>query len=118
VAKHRINVKLTARFESGLDEIEQFLDQAGAATAFDQLLHDLRNTVIPNLQQFPNIGRRYLDDPPQSAEAIRRLALLPSGVPEALRQYIHGDYTLLYLLADDDSTVWLLALRHHRQMQF
>ena len=63
-------VELTASFLDRLAAIESFLTEADAASAYDKLLDDLRTTVIPNLRRFPRIGRRYLDQPPQSAEAL------------------------------------------------
>ena len=72
--------------------------------------------MVPNLRRFPRIGRRYLDKPPQSAEAMAQLAALPLGAAEALREYLHGDYLILYTLAG--STVYLLSIRHHRQLSF
>ena len=88
VAEQVYRVELTASFLECLDGIEAFLTEANAAFAFDGLLAELRATVIPNLARFPRIGRRYLDNPPQSAEALALLATLPprrcrcaAGVP-------------------------------------
>ena len=86
-------IELTASFLERLDAIEAFLTEADAAFAFafDDLLAELRATVMPNLARFPRIGRRYLDNPPQSAEALAQLAALPVGAAGALREYVHGD---------------------------
>ena len=111
-------VELTASFLERLDAIEAFLLEADAGLAYDALLAELRATVIPNLRRFPRIGRRYLDNPPQSAEALAQLAALPAGAPDALREYLHGDYLLLYTAVDADATVYLLSIRHHRQLSF
>lgn len=111
-------VELTASFLERLDAIEAFLVEADAAFAFDALLAELRGTVIPNLARFPRIGRRYLDHPPQSTEALAQLAALPAGAPEALREYLHGDYLLLYAAMEVNATVYLLSIRHHRQLSF
>ena len=51
---------MTASFLERLDAIEAFLAEADAAFAFDNLLAELRATVLPNLARFPRIGRRYL----------------------------------------------------------
>ena len=79
------------------------------------MLAELRATVIPNL-------RRYLANPPQSAEALALLAAMPAGAPNALREYLHGDYLMLYLVEDAspkaEATVYLLTIRHHRQLSF
>lgn len=114
-------VELTASFLERLDAIEAFLVEADAGFAFDDLLAGLRATVIPNLARFPRIGRRYLANPPQSAEALAQLAALPAGAPDALREYLHGDYLVLYTVVDaskDKGTVYLLSIRHHRQLSF
>ena len=115
-------VELTRSFLERLDAIEAFLVEADAAAAFDDLLVDLRATVIPNLQRFPRIGRRYLANPPQSAEALAQLAALPAGAPAALREYLHGDYLVLYTVVDASpqatAAVYLLSIRHHRELSF
>ena len=109
-------VELTASFLERLDAVEEFLTSADAHFAYDDLLAELRSTVIPNLRRFPRIGRRYLDQPPQSAEALSELARLRVGAPDALRQYLLGDYLILY--TESESTVYLLSIRHHRQLSF
>ena len=122
MADQLYRVELTASFLDRLDAIEAFLTEADAAFAFDRLLAELHATVIPNLRRFPRIGRRYLSNPPQSAEALAQLAALPAGAPDALREYLHGDYLMLYTVADTDTignaTVYLLSIRHHRQLSF
>lgn len=111
-------VELTASFLERLEAIEAFLVEAEAGFAFDALVAELRATVIPNLRRFPRIGRRYLANPPQSAEALVQLAALPAGAPDALREYLHGDYLMLYAATEADATVYLLSIRHHRQLSF
>lgn len=111
-------VELTASFLERLESIEAFLVEADAGFAFDALVAELRATVIPNLRRFPRIGRRYLANPPQSAEALAQLAALPAGAPAALREYLHGDYLMLYVATEADGTVYLLSIRHHRQLSF
>jgi plasmid stabilization system protein ParE len=118
VAERRYRVELAASFLERLDAIEVFLAEADAAFAFDDLLAELRRTVIPNLARFPRMGRRYLDRPPQSAEALAQLATWPPGAAGALREYLHGDYLILYTAEDTRDTVHLLSIRHHRQLSF
>lgn len=122
MADRLYRVELTASFLERLDAIEAFLVEADAGFAFDALLVQLRATVIPNLRRFPRIGRRYLAQPPQSAEALAQLAALPAGAPDALREYLHGDYLVLYTVVDAvaqaQGTVYLLSIRHHRQLSF
>lgn len=118
MADERYRVELTASFMACLDAIEAFLMEADAGFAYDALLAELRAAVIPNLQRFPRIGRPYLDNPPQSTEALAQLAALPAGAPAALREYLHGDYLLLYTAVEAEATVVLLSIRHHRQLSF
>jgi len=122
MADQLYRVELTASFLEHLDAIEACLVEAEAGFVFDELLADIRATVIPNLRRFPRIGRRYLANPPQSAEALAQLAALPAGAPDALREYLHGDYLLLYSVVDApeqaQATVYLLSIRHHRQLSF
>lgn len=86
--------------------------------ALDDLLDQMRSTVIPNLARIPRIGRRYLDHPPQSAEAISLLAAMPTATADSLREHLHGEYLMLYTVADELATVYLLTIRHHRQLSF
>lgn len=116
MADPRVKVELTASFIERLESIEAFLEEADAPQAYDKLLDGLRRTVISNLRRFPRIGRRYLEKPPRSAEAMAQLGALPPGAADALREYLHGDYLILYTLSG--STVYLLSIRHHRQLTF
>lgn len=118
MAEHRYRVELTASFLERLDAIEAFLLEAEAGLAFDTLLAELRASVIPNLSRYPCIGRCYLDRPPQSAEALAQLAALPAGAAQALCEYLHGDYLMLYTASETEATVFLLSIRHHRQLSF
>jgi len=122
VADGLYRVELTASFLERLDASEAFRVAADAAIAFDDLLAELRATVIPNLRRFPRIGRRYLAHPPQSAEALVQLAALPAGAPDALREYLHGEYLMLYTVVDASPQakrrVYLLSIRHHHQLSF
>ena len=120
MAEDVYRVELTASFLERLDATLAFLTEADAAFAFDDLLAELRATVFPNLARFPRIGRRYLDNPPPlgpgSAEALAQLATLPPGAAGALREYLHGDYLMLYAAMDAEAAVYLLSIRHHRQL--
>ena len=109
-------IELTASFLERLDTIEEFLTGADAHFACDDLLAELRATVFPNLSRFPRMGRRYLEHAPRSAEALSLLAQLPAGAADALREYLSGDYLILYTEAE--STLYLLSIRHHRQLAF
>ena len=114
-------VKLTPNFERNLEAIEAFLADVDAPQAYDALLDELTNTVIPNLQRFPGMGRLFLERPLRSVEVANGIeglvqqmnALDPHG---ELREYVMSDYLLLY--ARITGTVYLLCVRHHRQLSF
>lgn len=115
-------VKLTSNFERNLADVEQFLAKAEAPRAYDALLDELLDTVIPNLERFPDIGRPFLTRATRSVEttialeALRaKLAAMTTDL-EALREYILADYLVLY--AKLDGLIYLLAIRHHRQISF
>lgn len=118
MAREFHRVELTASFLERLADTEAFLAESGTSFAFNELLAELRETVVPNLARFPRIGRRHLDNPPQSAEALSQLAALPAHAAGALREYVHGDYLMLYAMAGADATVYLLSIRHHRDLSF
>ena len=118
MAEDLYRVELTASFLERLESIETFLAEADAPHAYDALLATLRDVVIPNLRRFPRMGRRYLDQPPQSAEAIAQLGRLPAGAVDGLRVLGSGDYLILYADDNQSSTVYLLSIRHHRQLSF
>ena len=115
-------VKFTANFEHNLEDIERFLTEAEAPRAFDVLLDELLDTVIPNLKRFPGMGRPFLRRPPRSIEAANALdvltATLATLTPErdALREYVLTHYLLLYAVLGE--TIHLLAIRHQRQLSF
>lgn len=118
MAEPRYTVELTGHFLACLDSIADFLEEADAGFAYDDLLARLRADLIPNLSRFPAMGRRYLDSPPRSVEGLGLLATLPPGAADALRLVLLGDYLVLYVADARARTVTLLSIRHHRQLSF
>ncbi|MBM3547432.1 MAG: type II toxin-antitoxin system RelE/ParE family toxin [Alphaproteobacteria bacterium] len=113
----RVSVRITANLEANLHSIRAFLIAAGAATAYVQLLDELDKTVITNLERHPEMGRPFLGRPALSIEARDLIAKLSSRTgPENLREYLSGDYLILYAVVE--RTVYLLAIKHHRQLSF
>jgi plasmid stabilization system protein ParE len=115
-------VKLTANFERNLADIECFLGEAGAPQAYDALLDELLDTVIPNLERFPEIGRPFLSKATRSVETTTALEALRAKLSAlttdagALREYILSDYLVLY--AQIEGRIYLLSIKHHRQISF
>lgn len=117
----RLIIKLTANFERNLEEMEAFLLEAQAPQAFDALLDELTDTVIPNLERFPGMGRLFFERPTRSVEASNaidglRRQLKGLAKDGEIREYVMSHYLLLY--ARFDSTIYLLSIRHHRQLSF
>lgn len=111
-------VRITANFQANLDSIRDFLVAAAAAAEFERLLDRLFDEIIPNLTRFPDLGRDFAARMPQSAEGVAALAALrrKAGRDTTLREYITDDYLLLYAVRA--GTVFLLSIRHHRQLSF
>lgn len=114
-------IKLTANFERNLAEIEAFLTAAQASHAFDALLDELMDTVIPNLERFPGLGRLFLERPVRSVEAANGVARLTQQLGAIaqegeLREYVMAHYLLLY--ARVQGAIYLLSIRHQRQLSF
>ena len=118
----RTLVRLTANFERNLADIEVFLDEVDAPRAYDALLDELLDSVIPNLERFPEMGRPFLGHAIGSVEAANaredlvRKASAMALAADALREYVLEHYLVLYALID--GAVHLLAIRHHRQLSF
>ena len=117
----RCKVQLARNFEANLEAVELFLAENGNAEAFDSLLTALAETVIPNLERFPAMGRPVLERPVRSvevansSEAVQR-ALTGISTRAELREYLLAHYLLLYAL--DGEQLTLLSIRHHRQLSF
>ena len=118
-----VTVKLTANFEHNLIDIEQFLAEAEASQAFDTLIDELLDTVLPNLERFPDLGRPFFNRAVRSAEAANAIAALKDklaagvGAPVAnLREYVMTHYLVLYVRVDD--SLFLLSIKHHKQLSF
>lgn len=114
-------VKLTGHFERNLREIEAFLAEAQATQAFDALLDELAHTVVPNLERFPGMGRLFLERPVRSAEVAHGVGRLTQQLAALsregeLREYVMRHYLLMY--ARVSGTVYLLSIRHQRQLSF
>lgn len=116
-------VKLTANFERNLADIEKFLTEAEVPRPFDALLDELLNTLVPNLERFPGLGRPFLNRAVRSAEASNAIATLKTklasvvgGSLDDLREYVMDHYLVLYLQVED--RIFLLSIKHHRQLSF
>lgn len=118
----KLLVKITGNFERNLEDIERFLLEAEAPLAFHGLLDELSDVVIPNLERYPEIGRAFLQRPVNSVEVTNAIASLMAKLaslaiePNMVREYVLKHYMILYASIGD--TIFLLSIRHHRQLSF
>ena len=114
----RRTVRITNNFDKNLADIRRFLEEQAVPREFQSLLEQLFETVIPNLERFPEMGVDFLAKAPQSTEGLMRLEILKQrlGKNTSLREYISGDYLALYALRGDN--IYLLSIKHHRQLSF
>jgi hypothetical protein len=89
-------------------------------------------TVIPNLERFPEMGRLFLARSINSIEVRNGLDLLYKQLNEVgklgeiqgeIREYLLADYLILYARFSSGakatkSTIYLLSIKHHRQLSF
>jgi hypothetical protein len=115
-------VHFTANFEANLSAIEAFWADNAWPAGLDKLLDELTDTTAPNLERFPQMGRNFLQQRrATSVEALTRqealqLQLAQIAAQAELREYLMQDYLVLYALVRDD--VYLLSVRHHKQLSF
>lgn len=114
-------VQLTRNFERSLEKLESFLVEAEASHAFDALLVELTETVVPNLERFPGMGRLFLSQPIRSVEVVNGVERLTKQLSalareSELREYVMNHHLLLYARVKD--VVYLLSIRHQRQLSF
>jgi len=117
----RSTVKFTANFEANLDIIHAFWAKSDYPQGYDRLLNELGDTVIPNLERFPAMGRPFMARRAESIEAVfaqekLQAQLAQLGDDSDIRQYLMDDYLVLYAIIDQ--TVYLLSVRHHKQLSF
>jgi hypothetical protein len=121
MSTRRTTVKFTKNFELNLEAIEAFWSENDFPQGYDRLLDELGQTVIPNLERFPTMGRPFLARRPESVEAVSKLEKLQAqlarlGENADIREYVMEDYLLLYAIID--KAVYLLTIRHHKQLSF
>ena len=120
-ASSPLAVKLTANFERTLEEIGEFLVDGEASPVYDVLLNDLLETVVPNLERFPAMGRSFMDRPLGCVETSNAIDALQGKLVKIdrhaeIRELMLPHYLLLY--ACSGTVIFLLAIAHHRQLSF
>lgn len=112
-----MQVRITDHFMACMATLETFLDEAGAQQAYDALLVQLQEVIVPNLEQHPQMGRALLQRPLHSIETTRKVEALRARHGNVdIREYITGDYLILY--THTDNVTDLLSIRHHKQLSY
>lgn len=118
-------VRLTANFEANLAQIAAYWAERDAPQAYANLLDELGSTVIASLERHPRMGRKFFSRSAQSVEVRERVAALLTRFGSVeFREYLAGDYLLLYCVdvegagSGSDTTVYLLSIKHHLQLSF
>ena len=116
-AAAKLAVKLTANFERDLAVIEAFYAEAGTARGYGIVIDELLDTVIPNLERFPGMGRPFLARKAGSVEVVAAQAMLRTkSAADQLREYVLKTTIVLYL--HSGGVIHLLAIKHQRQLSF
>lgn len=116
MAEPVVRVELTASFLDVLAAIESLLTEPDAASAYEICLANSAPQSSPISGAFPEsdgaiwTSRRSL--PKHSRSSLH----CPRGY--RLREYLHGDYLILYTVATPGHLVHLLSIRHHRELSF
>ncbi|HEX7387981.1 MAG TPA: type II toxin-antitoxin system RelE/ParE family toxin [Castellaniella sp.] len=114
-------IEATDNYRSNLRQLEDFCRRNGTLVQHRDMLAGIKMTVAPNLRRFPALGRFFLQREPYSIEALNgldrlmaQLALHPKGTE--IREYVLAEHVILY--ATTANTVYLLAIKHHKQLSF
>lgn len=123
--KKRVAIKFTANFENNLEQIEHYLLEAEIPHVFEGLLSELIETVIPNLERFPELGRLFTGRPIGSVEVNNGLEILRKkskevGMKDEVREYLLAEYLILYMYSASktEEIIYLMSIKHHRQLSF
>ena len=108
-------VRFTAQFGRTLDAALDFLVEQDAQAAAAHLRESVLLRLPELLRRHPRMGRDFMLRVPRSieAEAAYAQATTQLGAATELREYILGDYLVLY--AVEGSILYLIAIRPHRQ---
>lgn len=113
-----LTVRVTETFLTALSDIEAFLTETGYSIYYDRLIDTLSQNVIPRLQQFPEIGRNFMERSGVSLDeilySIQKVDdFSPIDEITGIREYIFEPYVLLYSVSP--LRIYLLYLLHQRQ---
>lgn len=110
--------RFTRHFEVTLDDALDFLLDNDAPEATLRLADVVVEHLPDILCRHPRIGRDFMARQPctEQAQALHARVRTLLGDDIELREYIMGDYLVLYAI--HDQCISALAIRHHRQARF
>ena len=119
-----IQIVATDNYRGNLDSIEAYWEACLFPAGNGRLLTELASTALVNLPNHPRMGRNFLQRQPVSVDSATRAqkldALLRTLHTDAgraeVREYVMTDYLLLYALVGE--VIYLLAIKHHKQLSF
>jgi hypothetical protein len=112
-----VSIRATENFAKNLEQIQQFLGGEGSSR-FDDVLDHLFGSVIANLALFPEMGYDFMARKPASYEraALAQTVRARLGADVSVRELVTGEHLVLYALSSDQ--IYLLTIRHHRQLSY
>ena len=119
-----IQIVATDNYRGNLDSIEAYWEACLFLAGNGKLLTELDTTALVHLRNHPRMGRNFFQRQPGSVDAATRaqkldalLRTLGTDTERAeVREYVLTDYLLLYALAGQ--VIYLLAIKHHKQLSF
>ena len=119
-----ILIRATDNYRANLESIEAYWDSCLFPAGQGKLLTELATTTLVHLRAHPRMGRNFLQRQPVSVDSATRAqkldALLRTLHTDAgraeVREYVMTDYLLLYALVGE--VIYLLAIKHHKQLSF
>ena len=122
-----VEVRHTANFEANLRGIDASWIKNEFPQDYDRLLDELLYTVVTNLERHPHMGRAFMSRQPESVEAQKLHEKLQAKMATYdqkadMREYVMTDFLVLYAIlegaADRPSTIYLVSIKHHKQLSF
>ena len=126
-APSMLEVRYTANFEANLQCIQAFWTEKEFSQGYNRLIDELLDTVVTNLERHPRMGGAFMSRQPESIEAQKLHEKLQAKMaaheqPADLHEYVMTNYLVLYAIlegaADKTSAIYLVSIKHHKQLSF
>jgi ParE toxin of type II toxin-antitoxin system, parDE len=112
-----VTVRITENFVANLQAMEAYYAQHAIDYALDRAVAAVFDSLVPNLERFPDMGRPFLERCARSAAGIKlRDELLGEYRRYTMREYLLERHAVLYAVRDE--TVYLLAIKDFRQLSY